>query len=283
MKNKNSSWFFTIKYLTIFSLVLFPVFNCLHASEPVDNKFRIAFGGYSLVRYDSSMSLTDEAIGAGASINPVDAFGLETKQNVFRLDGYYRFNDTHALTYSVYSIRASGNKVLDEEFEWLDEDGNTITIPIGANIDTSLDYDIYKVGYLWSFHHTDKVELAAGAGLHITRIKVGLDAGGSYTGSTVRDVNTTMPLPVLSFGLTYRVTPKFKWYLKPEIFALKFDKWDGLYTDTSLGMEYRTFDQIGFGLALNSNSLKVTEKTSDYRFNFDNRITGILIYVAGYF
>jgi hypothetical protein len=265
------------------SLVLFPANNYLCASEAVDNKFRIAFGGYNVVRYDSTMSLTDENLGAGVSINPVDAFGLKTKQSVFRLDGHYRFNNAHALTYSIYSIRASGNKVLEDEFDWLDEDGNTITIPVGANIDTSLNYDIFKVGYLWSFHHTDKVELAAGAGLHLTRIKIGLDAGGAYIGNETRDVKTTVPLPVLSFGLTYLLTPKFQWYLKSEFFALKFDEWDGLYTDTTIGMEYHAFDHVGFGLGLGSNSLKLTEKTNDYRFDFDNRITGLLLYVAGYF
>jgi hypothetical protein len=257
--------------------------SSVYGSEAVDNKFRIALGGYSVIRYDSAMSLTDEALGAGVSINPVDAFDLETKQSVLRLDGFYRFNNTHALTYSIYSITASGNKTLEDEVDWLDEDGNIITIPVGASVETSLDYDIYKVGYLWSFYHTDKVELAAGAGLHITRISVGLDAGGTYTGNEARDVKTTVPLPVLSFGLTYRVTPKFHWYLKSEFFALKFDQWDGVYTDASFGMEYRAFEHIGFGLGLGSNSLKLTEKTNDYRFDFDNRITGIILNVVGYF
>jgi hypothetical protein len=271
------------KFLVVFSFLFIGVINSVNASEAVDNKFRIALGGYSIIRYDSTMSLTDETLGAGISINPVDAFGLKTKQSVFRLDGFYRFNNAHALTYSIYSIRASGNKTLENEFDWLDEDGNIITIPVGANIDTSLNYDIYKVGYLWSFYHTDKVELAAGAGLHITRLTIGLDAGGTYVGNEARDVKTTVPLPVLSFGLTYLVTPKFQWYLKSEFFALKFDEWDGVYTDATFGMEYRAFDHLGFGLGLGSNTLKLTEKTNDYRFDFDNRITGLLLYVAGYF
>ena len=48
-------------------------------------------------------------------------------------------------------------------------------------------------------------------------------------------------------------------------------------------MEYHAFDHVGFGLGLGNNSLKLTEKTNDYRFDFDNRITGLLLYVAGYF
>ena len=131
---------------------------------------------------------------------------------MLRLDGHYRFNTEHALTFSVYSIRAQGNKILERDVNWQDENGNEITIPIGSRVDTSLDYDIFKAGYLWTFYHTDKLDLAVGAGLHLTRIAVGLDASVSYVGDEVRDVRSTLPMPVLSYGLAYRVTPKFQWY-----------------------------------------------------------------------
>jgi len=280
---KNMESLAAMKYFIVFYLLFIAVINNVHADEVVDDKFKIALGGYSVIRYDSTMALTDENLGAGVSINPIDAFDLETKQSVLRLDGHYRFNTEHALTFSVYSIKAQGNKILEKDVNWQDEDGNEITIPVGSSVDTSLDYDIFKVGYLWTFYHTDKIDLAVGAGLHLTRVAVGLDASVSYVGNEVRDVKSTLPMPVLAYELAYRVTPKFQWYVKSEFFALKFDTWDGIYTDASLGMEYRVFDQVGLGLGLGSNSLKVIEKTSDYTFNYDNRITGVLVYVAGYF
>ena len=268
----------------IFLLAMFIVaINPVQAEETVPDKFRIALGGYSVFRYDSLMSLTDANLGAGVSISPEDTLGLKTEQSVVRLDGHYRFTDVHALTFSWYSINSDGNKSLEEEFDWLDENGDTITIPIGASVDTSLDYDIYKLGYLYSFHHTDKVELAVGAGLHMTRIGVGLRAEATGLTGEAKDVSTTLPLPVLSFALVYQVTPKFSWHLKSEFFALEFDKWDGRYTDTTLGMEYRFFKHVGLGIALAGNSLKVTEDTDDYKFSYDNRITGVLLNAAAYF
>ena len=271
------------KNIFILAAMLVATINLAHAEELVPDKFRISLGSYTLVRYDSTMSLTDPDLGAGISISPEDTLGLSTEQTVLRLTGYYRFSKNHALTYSWYSISSLGNKSLEEEFEWLDENGDTVTVPVGANIDTSLDYDIIKAGYLWSFHHTDKVELAAGAGLHVTRIAVGLNADTTNTGNNTRDISTSVPLPVFSFSLTYHVTPKFYWGLKAEAFALKFEEWDGIYTDSSLAMEYRAFENVGLGIGLNSNSLKITEDTSDYKFTFDNRITGVLLYAAAYF
>lgn len=258
-------------------------FNLAHAEDSVPDKYNISIGGYSVFRTDAALSLTDPDLGAGISISPEDTLGLDTEQTVLRLTGYYRFNKEHALNYSWYRITSQGNKVLNEEFEWLDESGNQITIPVGAKVDSSLDYNIFKVGYLWSFHHSDKVEIAAGAGLHLTRIAFGLTSDSTGSGAGVQDVSLTVPLPVVSFAINYAVTPKFHWIIKGEAFALKFEDWNGIYTDMTLAMEYRTFKNIGLGIGLGSNSLNVTEENSEHKFVFNNQMTGVLMYAAAYF
>jgi hypothetical protein len=280
----NHNFLIRKKRLFILLAAMFMVaFNQAYAEDVVPDKFKIALGGYAVLRYNTLLSLTEPNLGVGVAINPDASLGLSAEQSVLRLEGYYRFNNKHALTYSWYSIGSEGNKSLEEEIDWIDENGNPITIPIGARVGTILNYDIYKVGYLWSFLHTDKVELGVGAGLHATRIEVELNA--EYTGSEVStaDVSTTVPLPVVSFGVGYNVTPKFSWHIKTELFALKFDDWDGVYTDSSLGMEYRVFKHVGLGIGLASNSLRVTEDANDYRFYYDNRITGVMLDVAAYF
>jgi hypothetical protein len=264
-------------------VLLIATINPVHAEEAIPDKFRIALGAYAVVRYDSVMSLTDSDLGAGISISPEDTLGLNAEQSVLRLDGYYRFTRTHALIYSWYKISSDGSKLLETEFDWIDENGDTITIPLGAQVDTSLSYNIFKLGYLWSFYHTDKVELAAGVGLHTTQISVGLRTDTTSTGTDARDVDIGVPLPVLSFSIVYRVTPRFHWHFKQEFFTLHYDKWDGAYTDSTLGMEYRLFENIGLGIALASNSLKIIENDDNYKFNYDNRITGFLINAAAYF
>lgn len=271
------------KSFFILSVMFIVSVNTVHADDAVPDKFRIALGGFSVFRYDSVMSLTDANLGAGVSISPEDTLGLKTEQSVIRLDGHYRFTEKHALTYSWYSISSDGNKSLDTEFEWIDENGDPIVIPVGASVSTSLDYDIFKLGYLWSFHHTDKVEISAGAGLHMTRVAVGLSAEATGLTGEATDVSTSLPLPVLSLSLVYHVTPKFTWHAKSELFALKFDKWDGTYQDTTLGMEYRFFKNVGLGIALSGNALKIIEDTDDYKFHYDNRVTGVLLNVAAYF
>ena len=272
---------FTTVLLSACTLLLIPVQS--HAEDEVVDRFRIAIGGYAVPRLDSTVALTEPNLGAGVTINPAETLGLDSDQVVFRLDGYYRFNKKHALTYSWYRITSDGNKTIEEEFTWVDPGGTTVTIPVGAKVDSFLDYDIFKLGYLWSFYHSDKVELAAGAGLHITKIAIGLDAETTAGPIDTKNVSTTVPLPVLSFGLSYFVTPKFHWYIKSEVFAIAFDDWKGTYTDATLGLEYRFWKHVGLGTGLGSNSLRIVEETSDHKFSYDNRISGIIFYVAGYY
>ncbi len=277
----------TKKIMRLFLLVvslLVVVISPVRAEEPVTDKFRFAIGGYALTRFDSTISLTEPNLGAGISISPRDTLGLETDTAVFRIDGYYRFNRKHSLTYSWYSISTEGNKTIEKDFEWTDPDGNTITIPLGAQVVSNLDYDIFKVGYLWSFHHSDKVELAIGGGFHITRLGLALDASTTQpAGRAIEQVDTTVPLPVVSLVLKYNVTPKFHWYLKTEAFALKFDKWSGSYRDTTLGLEYRAWKNVAIGGGLSANALEIEEEDPKAELKFTNTIAGGLIYVATYF
>lgn len=278
----------TVRTLKITAFVLF---NCgfiaiplqAQAKEDIEDKFKLSLGGYTLSRYESEISLTDRDIGAGASISPADTLGMETEQTVFRLDGHYRFNNQHAIDFSWYSIKSDGNKQIEEEIEWVDEDGNPITIEVGSRVDTQLKYDIYKLSYLWSFYHSDKVELAAGAGLHTTRITLGIQAETTGSEINAKDVALTVPLPVLSFGLNYRVTDKFSWFLKSEAFSIEFEDWSGSYNDNTLAAEYRIMKNVGLGLGWGSNSFKVNRVTDEYRFVFANRVSGITFYVAGNF
>ena len=272
------------KHVLLAVMSLFVLAGLVQAEEPLPDKFRFAFGGYALARFDSTISLTEPNLGAGISISPQDTLGLDVENQVLRIEGYYRFKPQHALTYSWYSISTEGNKTIEEGFEWVDEDGNTITIPLGAQVVSNLDYDIFKVGYLWSFHHTDKIELGVGAGLHITRLGLALDASiTTPPTSAIEQVDTTVPLPVISFVLKYQVTPKWHWYLKTEAFALKFDKWAGSYRDSTFGIEYRGWKNVALGAGLSANALEVEEEDPKAELRFTNNISGGLLYVATYF
>lgn len=248
-----------------------------------DDKFEIAVGGYSVDRYESAVSLTETNLGAGISISPRDTLGLDGEQTVLRLDGLYRFNSKHAMTFSWFRINADASKTLVDDIEWVDENGDTVIIPTGTSISSSLGYDIYKLGYLWSFYRSDKVELAAGAGLHMAEVRVGLNVDSAIISSGLRTAKSNLPMPVLSFMLDYNITPKLDWFLRTQIFALDLGEWRGAYSDVELGMKYQLFDHIGLGVGVGSNGLGIVREYDDSRFEFENRVVGLHFFVSANF
>ena len=248
-----------------------------------DDKFEIAVGGYSVFRYESAVSLTETNLGAGISISPRDTLGLDGEQTVFRLDGRFRFNSNHAMTFSWFRINADASKTLADDIEWVDESGDTVIIPIGTSVNSSLGYDIYKLGYLWSFYRSDKVELAAGAGLHMAGVRVGLGVDSAIINSELRTAKSNLPMPVLSFMLDYNVTSNFDWYFRSQLFAIDLGDWRGVYSDIELGMKYQLFENIGVGAGIGSNGLEVVREEDATRFEFENRVTGLRFFVTANF
>jgi hypothetical protein len=249
------------------------------------DKFELSAGGYAVFQYDSVVSLTETSLGVGISFSPRDTLGLKGEQTVFRLDGSYHFNPKHALTFTWYRINSSNSKVLLDDIEWVDEDGNTVTIPTGTSVSSSLGYDIYKLGYLWSFYRSDKVELTAGAGLHLADVRLALGVEAGLFDSRLRTAKSGLPMPVASFGLAYSVTPKFGWYLDAQSFAIDLGEWRGVYSDFQLGITYQLFEHVGAGVALGSNNLEVVREydNDDVRFDYDNRVSGIYAFLSANF
>jgi len=266
--------------LTLATMILLGLSDA--RAQDID-KFKFSAGVFSVFKHDSSMSLTSTEVGLGVSFSPEDSLGWKGEQSVLRLDGRYRFTDKHSLSMSWYRISSDGDRSIQKDIEWLGRDGNVITIPVGASVKSSLEYDIVKLAYLWSFYHSDKVELSVGGGIHLTDIGVKLEASVTNNGVSASKADMIAPLPVVSLRLAYDVTPKFSWFWQAELFAISVGDWDGTYSDLQLGMEYQLLQNLGVGIGLGSNALKVLEETDKSRFNYDNRISGINFFVSGNF
>lgn len=250
----------------------------------MEETFSVSAGGYHVFRADTTLSLVSRNAGAGAAIRPADTLGLDLENTVLKVNGRYRFSPTSQVVVSWYSVGSNATRTLESDVDWVSPDGNETIIAEGSRVSSSLDYDITKASYYWSFYHNNKVELMAGAGLHVSRFGVDLDVlnapGGAASSQRTENAETTVPLPTLGFGLNYRVNPRLHWYLRGEGFYMEFDDWRGLFTDLEVGMEYRIWKGLGAGVGLASDSLNVTETNSDYKFRYDNRLSGAHFYLS---
>ncbi|RLT93977.1 hypothetical protein [Ketobacter sp.] len=250
----------------------------------MSERFYVSFGGYNVFRADSSISLVDSDLGAGVALSPTDTLGLDIETTVLKLDGYYRLSPTGKIGFSWYRIDTESSKRLESSVDWVNPDGEQITIAAGSQMESSLIYDVMKLGYYWSFYHNEKVELSAGGGFHISRFQVDLDVETDSNGNPVSqdsgNVAQTLPLPTVGIGVNYRVNPDLYWYLSAEGFYLTYDDWDGSYTEVQLGLEYAVLDHVGVGIAFVGNSLNASEDTPEYKLKYHNQFNGVNFYVS---
>ena len=243
-------------------------------------RFSLKLGG-SANTTDSSVRLGLK--GAALDVDVEEILGLDTTTSSFAVEGYWRFmkRRRHRLDFSWLSFNRSGDKTL----------GSAITIgdlnlPLGTQVSTNFDLDMYRVGYSYSFFQDDRIDLGVGLGVYILPISFEITAAGLVTGAESESI--TAPLPVFNLRADFAITPRWLLLTKFDMFYLDISNFRGLITDTSVAVEYNPFKNVGFGLKVNSFKLKVEAEDDDYpgadflgSFEYNN--LGAMLYLNFYF
>jgi hypothetical protein len=244
--------------------------------EQLPDRFGLRFGGYNITSADTIMRLDSANAPIGTYIDFHDTLGGDTRATVFRLDGFYRFNEHHSLGVSWYAIKFTGSRVLDRDLNWGDQ-----TYPINTQVDSELKFDVYKLNYQYSVFHNDKVELGASFGLHIMKTFAGINASGI---SQSQSESVTAPLPVFGLFADYNFTPRFSVFYNYQFFFINYeDKVRGGLQDFLFGLEYRVFRNVALGAAYNRFGLHMKAKQDERTLYLDTNWNGGMLYAAVYF
>jgi len=245
--------------------------------EQFPDRFQLRLGGYAIQNADSIVRIDAANLPVGTYVDFANTLGGDTRDSAVRLDGYYRFNDRHAITYSWYDAKFTGSRVLQQEINW---DGQTYTI--GTQVDSRLEFNVYKLGYQYSVYHNDKAELGASFGLHIMRISTGISATGISQSASEA---VTAPMPVWGLFADYKFTPRFSAYYNYQFFFIDYqDKIRGGLQDFLFGLEYRVIRNLALGVAYDRYALNIKAKRSDSTTLYvDSGWNGGMVYAAVYF
>jgi len=242
-------------------------------------RFDVRVGGF-LNAVNSNIMLGAE--GVGVNIDVEELLGLKSRTTAFRAAGFWRYteNRRHRLELSWFAVRRSTDHVIDRNIDL----GDTLFLE-GTLIKSSLDIDIIKFAYAYSFFQDDRVDLAVSAGLFVMPLGFEASVTKENTRST-RSADITAPLPVLGLHTDIALTPR--WYLRSgfEIFYIEIGDFRGGITDLMGVVEYTPYDNLGFGLGFESFAMGVEAQGSDYPgIDFNGRLDfeyfGLLFYVKG--
>jgi hypothetical protein len=252
------------------------------AYAPWDRAF-VQLGGF-LMTTDSGFRIGSSNLGLGIDLNVEKFLGLKQTNVAFRFDGGWRFtkNGRHALAFSWFSLKRSGENVLTEDITVPPDDE---VILEGTTIDSIFNFDIFKTKYAYSFLLDDRMDLRVGGGLYVMPLEYGL----GVRGETKTRESITAPLPVVSFGLNFALSRK--WSLRQEVdfLYLAISDFVGSITDFNFAVEWRAWKRVALGLGIESLDIEI-QSSSDSGYpgiSFDGKIafryTGLQFYVRGNF
>ena len=189
--------------LTLSILCALPCANLLAAriaddvAFPEKFKFRLAY--YVIDRADTTIAVfNSRGIGAGYSF--ARDLGGDSEATTPRIDLHYRFNARHRIEFSRFRVERDGIKIIELNIDLGDE-----SFRIGETLNSNLSYDLYRLGYSYSFLHSESVELAVTAGLNISEYEfdfTNADGSGRSEGAT-SDVPRQILTPVMVQGFIY--------------------------------------------------------------------------------
>jgi hypothetical protein len=243
-------------------------------------KGSILFGGF-VADFSSDVVFGIEG-GGNRSLNTEDLLGLHSTLTSFRAGALYRpgASRRNQLDFSYASYRRDGNATLSREVEI---DGETY--PIGAQIDSVFNFDIINGTYSYAFWQTERLRLALGLGIYAVPLKVELNITTTGPRTVKERIKTTLPLPALSFRGEYRLVDKLFLNGSVEGMYMEVSDFTGYMVDLNLGIEYRPWKHVGFGLGYNFLDVDVTGKSSnsdypggDFVGEVGVRFSGLIFY-----
>jgi hypothetical protein len=257
--------------LAIATIVLMNPFSNAVAQSADAERFSFSLGVFITDR-DSKTRLDAQVGGmTGTEVDVEGDLGVDNSDTVFRLDGYYRFNEKHRVDFSWFDLSRTGTKQIQRDIDW-----NDSSFPLDTVINSEFDLAIYKAAYTWSFLRRDTGYIGLTAGLYVADIKTALSAPAIMT-QEVGDI--TAPLPVFGLRGEYNFSEKWSFRASGEFFVFEYEDFDGSLYDLYVGLDYQLFDRMAVGVGINSVKMDIGVVKENVTGNLDWQYDGGLIFL----
>ena len=177
----------------------------------------------------TQLKVTGDVPDSATDVDLENDLGFDTSDSVLRIDGNFRFNQTHRIDFSAFDLSRSASKQIQRDIEW---DGEVY--PIDTVVSAGLDLTIYKLAYTWSFMRWERGFVGASIGAYMA------DIGTSIAANTLSQSSShgvTAPLPVVGLRGQYAIADKWSLRGSAEFFGFDNGDFSGNLYDMYAGID----------------------------------------------
>lgn len=206
---------------------------------------------------------------------------MRAQQRGKSADAVYRPGESrrNQLDFTYASYNRSGSGALTQDFT---VDG--VTYPVGAQLNTTFNFDIARVDYSYAILQDDRARIALGVGMYVVPLHYSFKGQTTGGGVAAEQDSLTIPLPSICFRGEFLLTPKLYLITAFDGMYLKISDFQGSMFDVTAGLEYRIWKHFGLGAEYASTSVYIQGSTSssypggDFIGTVDVRFTGLMLY-----
>jgi hypothetical protein len=197
----------------------------------------------------------------GTKIDLESDLDLSDRKTLPAFQAGARIGQRWSLIGEYYGLDRGGSSQVGREIHFDD-----VTYAAGASLSSEFDTKIYRVAVGYAFVQTDKAEVGASLGLHVTQFKISI-AGEGHIGnaavqSELRKRDALAPLPTLGLYAGYALTPRLTARARVDYLSLKVGDYDGRLVNTEARLGYRLLKNAELGAAY---------RYVDYDLNIDKK------------
>ena len=161
---------------------------------------------------------------------------------------------------------------------------------IGASLTSSLEMEFFIIDLNWDLLKTEKGRFGVGAGIHAADFDFNLlvEVFGSIGGESGDDLilvgreeaDELAPLPNLTLGGGYRLADSVYFDARFGWLSLSYDRYDGRLFTARSAVEWRAWNNVGFGVAYQYVDVEVEVEGSRSVERYDLEFYGPVLFIS---
>ena len=239
----------------------------------LQDRWAFQLGVYS-PKVNTTFRLNGSGGLVGTEVNAEEDLGLRERNDMPAFLASVRLGERWKVEFEYLSLERENARSLSRTINWGD---NTYTF--GTTVNSSFNTEIYRLSVGYSFVKDVQKEFGAVLGLHATDILARVAAGS--VGADEGDV--LAPLPTIGIYGAYALTPRWLLSGRVDFFSLEYEEYDGSLINTTLGVDYRIWRNLGVGAAWRYIDYDLGVTTSRFNGAIIYRFNGPLAYLVSSF
>lgn len=216
------------------------------AAQALNDKYWIEVSAY-FPKANTTVNVSRPGF-PGTEIDMESDLDLDKNETLPALYAGARLGKRWVVAGEYYGLDRTGSRTIERDINF---DG--ATFPVGVEVSSKMQSDIYRLTVGYAFIRTDRAELGAAIGLHATNFEIALQGDTDVGIGVIRQQDSKRtflaPMPTVGVFGTFELTPKLILTGRADYLSLDVGDYDGSILNAQAAIAYKVTDMIEVGAA----------------------------------